>query len=143
MKPFLTLETSARSGKTFALSVRFIALVLNGANISEIVALTFTKKAANEMKERVVETFLRLEEKRSELDEISKILDKSSDEILALRDKRLSKFLEANLKIMTFDSFFAMILRQFSLNVGLSPDFEIVFKLKRVAKRSFYSEDIA
>ena len=137
MKPFLALEASAGSGKTFALSVRFIALVLNGANISEIVALTFTKKAANEMKERVVETFLRLEEKRSELDEISKILDKSSDEILALRDKRLSKFLEANLKIMTFDSFFAMILRQFSLNVGLSPDFEIVSNLKELQNAHF------
>ena len=32
MKPFLALEASAGSGKTFALSVRFIAILLSGAD---------------------------------------------------------------------------------------------------------------
>ena len=50
MKPFLALEASAGSGKTFALSVRFIAVFLSGADAREITALTFTKKAANERK---------------------------------------------------------------------------------------------
>jgi len=66
MKPFLALEASAGSGKTFALSVRFIAILLSGADAREITALTFTKKAANEMKERIVQTFLQLEEKSAE-----------------------------------------------------------------------------
>ena len=56
-KPFLALEASAGSGKTFALSVRFVALILQGAKINEILALTFTKKASNEMKKRIIETF--------------------------------------------------------------------------------------
>ncbi|MEE6530078.1 UvrD-helicase domain-containing protein, partial [Campylobacter coli] len=60
-KPFLALEASAGSGKTFALSVRFVALILQGAKINEILALTFTKKASNEMKKRIIETFLNLE----------------------------------------------------------------------------------
>ncbi|WP_170020497.1 RecB-like helicase [Campylobacter sp. RM16190] len=140
MKPFLALEASAGSGKTFALSVRFIALILNGANINEIVALTFTRKAANEMKERVVETFLNLKEKPSELEEISKILNQSKEEILGLRDARLAKFLEGNLKITTFDSFFAMILRQFSLNMGLSSDFKIVSGLENLQRAEFALE---
>ena len=42
MKNFLALKASAGSGKTFALSVRYITLVLRGENINEIVALTFT-----------------------------------------------------------------------------------------------------
>ncbi|WP_169765366.1 UvrD-helicase domain-containing protein, partial [Campylobacter curvus] len=37
MKRYLALKASAGSGKTFALSVRFIALILSGANIAEIV----------------------------------------------------------------------------------------------------------
>ena len=70
MKPFLALEASAGSGKTFALSVRFIAILLSGADAREITTLTFTKKAANEMKERIVQTFLRLEEKGAERAEL-------------------------------------------------------------------------
>ncbi len=49
-QPFFGLEASAGSGKTFALSVRFVALILQGAKINDILALTFTKKASNEMK---------------------------------------------------------------------------------------------
>ena len=67
MKNFLALKASAGSGKTFALSVRYIALVLRGENINEIVALTFTKKAANEMKERIIATFLDLQNKKASL----------------------------------------------------------------------------
>ncbi|MEE6530798.1 UvrD-helicase domain-containing protein, partial [Campylobacter coli] len=36
-------------------------LILQGAKINEILALTFTKKASNEMKKRIIETFLNLE----------------------------------------------------------------------------------
>ncbi|MDO5045386.1 RecB-like helicase [Campylobacter sp.] len=140
MKPFLALEASAGSGKTFALSVRFIAIILNGVNPNEIVALTFTKKAANEMKERIIKTFLNLETHSAELDEISKMLDKTEDEILAMRDKQKAKFLESNLKISTFDSFFASILRQFSLNLGLSPDFLISSNLKELQRGEFVAK---
>ena len=76
MKDYLALKASAGSGKTFALSVRYIALVLRGENINEIIALTFTKKAANEMKERIISTFLNLhtKEKKGELDKVCKEL---------------------------------------------------------------------
>lgn len=140
MKPFLALEASAGSGKTFALSVRFIATILNGANPNEIVALTFTKKAANEMKERIIKTFLALETHVAELAELSKMLKKSEEEILKMRDKQKAKFLESNLKIGTFDSFFASILRQFSLNLGLSSDFDISSNLKELQRAEFIAQ---
>ena len=57
---YLALEASAGSGKTFNLAVRFIELVLKGEPINEILALTFTKKAAVEMKTRIVEKFQNL-----------------------------------------------------------------------------------
>ncbi|TQR32475.1 RecB-like helicase [Campylobacter sp. MIT 99-7217] len=126
-KPFLALEASAGSGKTFALSVRFIALMLKGARINEILALTFSNKAANEMKERIISTFLNLhkEEKSAELNELCKLLAKEKEEILSLRDQKKARFFRAELKISTFDSFFAKVLRAFSLNLGLMSDFAI------------------
>lgn len=126
-KPFLALEASAGSGKTFALSVRYVALILLNAKISEILAITFTNKAANEMKTRIISTFLDLHEtsKANELQELCFLLDKDEKDILALRDAKKTEFLRSELKIKTFDSFFASIVRSFSLNLGLMSDFEI------------------
>ena len=140
MKPFLALEASAGSGKTFALSVRFVALVLKGAKISEILAITFTNKAANEMKTRIISTFLELHEasKINELKELCVLLGKDEKEILALRDEKKIDFLRSELKIKTFDSFFANIVRSFSLNLGLMSDFEIS-ETKISAKSQFIS----
>ncbi|TWO15104.1 RecB-like helicase [Campylobacter lanienae] len=122
---YLCLEASAGSGKTFALSVRYIALLLKGNHPRKILALTFTNKAANEMKHRITDTFCNLDSSEcdGERNAICELLDKSKEEVLALRDKFMADFLASELKISTFDSFFATILRQFSLNLGLMPDF--------------------
>lgn len=122
---YLCLEASAGSGKTFALSVRYIALLLKGNHPRKILALTFTNKAANEMKHRITDTFCNLDSSEcdSERNAICELLGKSEEEVLALRDKFMADFLSSELKISTFDSFFATILRQFSLNLGLMPDF--------------------
>ncbi|TKX31447.1 RecB-like helicase [Campylobacter estrildidarum] len=126
-EPFLALEASAGSGKTFALSVRFIALILKNAKINEILALTFTKKAANEMQKRIIDTFLNLEseEKESESQELCKLLGIEKKKLIALRDAKKQEFLRQELKISTFDAFFSKIVRAFALNLGLSSDFNI------------------
>ncbi|EAK0818178.1 RecB-like helicase [Campylobacter sp. CNRCH_2014_2452] len=130
-EPFLALEASAGSGKTFALSVRFVALVLMGAKINEILALTFTNKATSEMKERVFKTFLEFDvlengENKAECNELMKMLGKSKDELIALREKYKDEFLRSKLNIYTFDSFFSQIIRSFALNLGLMSDFDII-----------------
>lgn len=142
MKNFLALNASAGSGKTFALSTRFIALILSGANISEITALTFTKKAANEMKDRIIKTFLNLHtyEKRNERAFLAQMMGLSEPQIEQLRDKFLNSFLQANLKISTFDAFFGSILRQFSLNLGLSSDFSINDTLSNKQRAEFIAK---
>ncbi|MCR6575577.1 RecB-like helicase [Campylobacter insulaenigrae] len=129
-KPFLALEASAGSGKTFALSVRFVALILMGAKINEILALTFTNKAANEMKERIFKTFLEFDElengeSKAECLELMKMLDKSKHELVTLREKYKDDFLRSKLNIYTFDSFFSQIIRAFALNLGFMSDFKI------------------
>lgn len=131
LKPFLALQASAGSGKTFALSVRFVALLLQGAKINEILAITFTKKAVNEMQKRIIETFLHLEkdDKSAECKELCRLLAKEKDELLILRDKRKEEFLQNELRIYTFDAFFSKILRSFALNLGLSSDFSLCDEL--------------
>ena len=140
MKNFLALKASAGSGKTFALSVRYIALVLRGENINEIVALTFTKKAANEMKERIIATFLDLQNKKGELEAVCAELDISQDEAIKRRDERLGVFLQSELKIYTFDAFFSGILKKFSQNLGLSPDYSVQDSLQDLAWKKFVKE---
>lgn len=146
-KPFLALQASAGSGKTFALSVRFVALILMNAKINEILALTFTKKASNEMKKRIVETFLNLhkDSKKEELRALCNLLEKDKDEILFLRDQKKQEFLQYELRISTFDAFFSKILRAFALNLGLMSDFQISeekLKIKDIFLQSLDDEKL-
>ena len=69
-KPFLAYSASAGSGKTFALSVRYISLLFMGEAPSSILAATFTNKAAAEMRQRVVDSLRNLGENGAFLDAI-------------------------------------------------------------------------
>ena len=56
MKPSAeVLLASAGSGKTFQLTLRYAALVLDGVPLKNILAATFTRKAAGEIQSRVLE----------------------------------------------------------------------------------------
>ena len=118
----LAYEASAGSGKTFNLVVRYLSLLFMGASPSKVLALTFTNKAASEMQERIVLTLKELED-RDELGVISDVTGISKDEILKKKKDILEQFLNADVKIMTLDKFFAKILRKFSLYAGLMPNF--------------------
>lgn len=48
----LLIEAGAGSGKTTSLVGRLLALIESGVNIGQIAAITFTNKAADEMKKR-------------------------------------------------------------------------------------------
>ncbi|MDA3056085.1 MULTISPECIES: RecB-like helicase [unclassified Campylobacter] len=141
-KLFWALEASAGTGKTFNLAVRFIELILSGAEISQIMALTFTKKAANEMKERIIRNFLNLENQKNELELIKKDLNLNENEIISLRDKRKDEFLKANLNISTFDSFFNKIIKLFALNCGVDPHFGIDDTILKHQQKIFIDEII-
>jgi len=118
-------EASAGSGKTFALVIRYISLLYLDAHPASILALTFTNKAANEMKSRITAVLkeLHLPKRESELNELSRILDTDTEKILARRREVLERYLRADLKISTIDKFLTRILRKFSLHLGLMPDF--------------------
>lgn len=123
----LAYEASAGSGKTFALVIRYISLLYLGAKPASIVTLTFTNKAANEMKIRISQVLSELHtaSRGSELKEIAKSTNLSPQEICEKREKIYLYFLQSELKISTIDKFFAQILRKFSLHLALMPDFKI------------------
>jgi ATP-dependent exoDNAse (exonuclease V) beta subunit len=52
------IRANAGTGKTFQLTNRFLALVLRGHSPDTILATTFTRKAASEIRERVFRRLL-------------------------------------------------------------------------------------
>jgi len=122
-QPYLAYSASAGSGKTFALSVRYISLLFLGEDSNTILAATFTNKAAAEMKQRVIALLIHLEEKKSELQAVSQQTGFSKEELLLKQPKVLENFLSSSNFIVTLDSFFTSILRSASLYIQIEPDF--------------------
>lgn len=55
-KPLKILQASAGSGKTFSLAAHYLTLLFSGEHkYREILAVTFTNKATEEMKTRILE----------------------------------------------------------------------------------------
>lgn len=99
------VSAGAGSGKTTVLSYRFLRLVLQRkARVDEILTLTFTRKAAAEMHQRIHQHLL---------------LCKDDPEIA----KQLATFSEA--PISTLDSFCTTIVRSDSVAFGIAQDFVI------------------
>ncbi|WQY71275.1 RecB-like helicase [Helicobacter pylori] len=130
----MALKASAGSGKTFALSVRFLALLFKGANPSEILTLTFTKKATAEMKERILDylKILQKENLESGKEKSQNILKELEEKyhldpslVRNSAPKIYQRFLNAEVRISTIDAFFQSILRKFCWFVGLSANFEV------------------
>jgi exodeoxyribonuclease V beta subunit len=125
MEKYLALKASAGSGKTFALTVRYISLLLMDAKPSEILTLTFTNKAAAEMSERVFKTLQTLGDDEAYLSEIIKVSGFSKEEILGKKSLLLKHFINDTLSIFTIDKFVNKILREFCGYIGISDDFKI------------------
>jgi ATP-dependent exoDNAse (exonuclease V) beta subunit len=107
----LVVEAAAGTGKTTALSGRILALVTTGrARLAEIVAVTFTEKAAGELK-------LRLRA------DIERARGASEGEVRARLDRALAELEAAH--IGTIHGFCGDLLRERPVEAGVDPLFEI------------------
>ncbi len=142
------LSASAGSGKTHSLVLRYVQFLLSscvkkptgdadGTDIStnalnNITAITFTNKAANEMKERILQLLKKVAiGEKEESEQIKSIIDtaEESDESLSLRasvlvDNIIKNYTDFNVK--TIDSFLAEIIRASLIEIDINPGFEII-----------------
>jgi len=123
-KQHLALLASAGSGKTFALSIRYISLLLLGESVGSILAATFTKKAASEMSQRVLK-FLNSFDDEAIIGAIELESGLSRDEIMARQEGALKRFLSEQNYIVTIDSFINSILRSSSLYMDIEPNYDV------------------
>jgi ATP-dependent helicase/nuclease subunit A len=105
----VVLEASAGTGKTSVLVRRYINLLSRGVDPANILAMTFTRKAAAEMRERIVGALRRAAE-RSAFDRAR---------WSALRDRL------GDIHISTIDAFCLSLLREFPLEADLDPGFTL------------------
>ena len=105
----VVLEASAGTGKTSVLVARYVNLLKAGVDPANILAITFTRKAAAEMRERILHE-LRGAASRSEIDRARWV---------ELRDRL------GDIAISTIDAFCLSLLREFPLEADLDPGFDM------------------
>jgi len=105
----VVLEASAGTGKTSVLVSRYINLLKAGVDPANILAMTFTRKAAAEMRERIIRE-LKAAASRSEFDRArwNEVRDRLGE-----------------IAISTIDAFCLSLLREFPLEADLDPGFEM------------------
>jgi ATP-dependent helicase/nuclease subunit A len=135
-------QASAGTGKTFALSNRFLQLIVDGAEPDAILASTFTRKGAGEILDRIL-TRLGM----AAVDErAAQVLASQLDRELDCNRARLllRKIVDClpNLQIGTLDSFFNRIAKAFCFEIGLPPDWEVVDPLRTRVLRDQAIESI-
>ena len=103
----VVLEASAGTGKTSVLVSRYVNLLTRGVDPANILAITFTRKAAAEMRDRVVRQLRRAA--------AESVFDRGR--WTAIRDRL------ADIQISTIDAFCLSLLREFPLEADLDPGF--------------------
>lgn len=127
-----TVQASAGSGKTYLLISRIVRLLLTGAEAGNILAITFTRKAANEMQTRLLERLFELA--TCEEGDLTEILNELHIEVspasISLCRSLYEKILrsESSVKTSTFHAFCQELLRRFPMEANVSPGFDLLDK---------------
>ena len=134
MKNLKIYKASAGSGKTFTLAVQYISLLVNNPNdYKHILAVTFTNKATNEMKSRIIETLYKIANNdpsaNTYIDKIQKTLCEKYDETVIRERCALSLNLilhdYSHFRIETIDSFFQSIIRDLAHELNLTANLHV------------------
>lgn len=120
------IRASAGAGKTFELTNRYLRLLRMGQRPDDILASTFTRKAAGEILARVL---LRLAQAATSDEKLAEMRAGLGGEPLT-REECLKLLVSAarnlhRLRIGTLDSFFAQLAGSFALEIGLPPGWRI------------------
>lgn len=131
-KPLKIFRSSAGSGKTYTLVKEYISILLNSKDpllFKRILAITFTNKAANEMKERVLETLKKLStgESTDLLDDYLKIVPLSPEKLTQRSHTIFQHIIHhyGEFNVLTIDKFVHRIIRSFTRELDLAMNFEL------------------
>lgn len=126
------ISASAGSGKTFQLATRYVALLLRGVEPSRIVGLTFSRKAAGEILDKIIARLAEAASSKQAAADLENQLREAEYTVPGKVDRTriletLRKLLSALhlARIGTLDSFYVSILRAFPFEFGLGGAFEI------------------
>jgi len=116
-----TVTASAGSGKTWMLVTRILRLLLSGAEPGSILALTFTRKAAAEMQQRLSERLYQLATvENAELIQLLKELDLDTGYTLKARNLyEAHQYCDYPVRTLTFHSFCQDLLSRFPLQADI------------------------
>jgi ATP-dependent exoDNAse (exonuclease V) beta subunit len=123
----LLIRASAGTGKTFQLSTRLLQLLAGGMSVDRILATTFTRKAAGEILDRVLERLAKACVDQHELEELNnhlkpvKLSKEDCDSLLKKITSQLHR-----LRISTLDSFFSQLARAFAFELRLPGGWQLM-----------------
>ncbi len=144
---FQVYNASAGSGKTFTLVKEYLKLLLQSNEcflFQKILAITFTNKAAGEMKERVLVNLQEFSKKNLEIgsnDMFETIVKETglSEEIIQKKAKNILQNILQNYSafhIKTIDSFTNKLIKSFAYDLGMSLDFEVELDTDSILKEA-------
>lgn len=147
--PALTIyRASAGSGKTFMLAVRYISLLIRDPErYRGILAVTFTNKATNQMKERILSQlygiYKNLADSQAYFEEVRKTLpgDFTNATICENAGKALHLLLHdfSHFRVETIDSFFQTILRNLAKELRLGNNQTLELDTEKVIEEAVNS----
>lgn len=118
-------QASAGTGKTFALSNRYLSLLARGVTCDAILAVTFTRKGAGEILDRIIQRLAAAAADENRAAELSRFVGvtlsrNQATELLRSLVRRLHR-----LQIGTIDSYFFRVAQSFTAELGLPFDWQI------------------
>ena len=126
--PNLAIMASAGTGKTFSLAMRYLSLLKLGVEPDEIVAMTFTNKAAGEIFDKIIQEILAMSSDPAMLEERTRngMLppDTTADDLFRILRKILCS--PKKLQISTLDSFFFNIISAFPMECGIAGEISML-----------------
>jgi ATP-dependent exoDNAse (exonuclease V) beta subunit len=141
---FTIVSASAGSGKTHTLTLKLLQLLLSlrvpNNRLNNVLAMTFTKNAAAEMRQRVLEYLKKAYHgNKNILDQLCPLVSMDEANLRARCGELIDTILQdySAFQVQTIDSFMARVFRASALEFGFSPTLEIVLNNRIILDAAF------